>query len=853
MFVPAVFGSDQPPPETAKAPPQLKIEPIVMAGENIPVLTGEDVQAIRLYAINTAGKLHPIPFQIDEKISKLRPNIEGEALFDMSKPKYVLDGDEDKDKSFDKDDELVFMAFDAGIKADEGSINLGQKKFVEIAVMPEASSVTLYAYALVFDGAPPEYSSTKYVSYYASTDTVQSDKYRVGYPELNALNFDEIAIPQSNNGNNEDFIDAFKSRVLISIMWNVLMYSLDDNDAINNLVGVKTGPIRIIRRVDAQIEGYMFVIKKFKINQIYYRDFFQMNIGTSSGWNGPKGSFVADISWTVDLNEKARGMKFINSENPNPVTIDGILSEDEKSMSYGPWDWNAVTGDPGTMIMSYFQPEASRTYGDLYYMDDVKALDPPENEPGQIGNFGVTARNMERVGKGKNAVNFFFYFPDKFVPESVETLSDMLDKPLYVTAGDKEAEAIKRPPVPKADTREEDEAPKPSYITAEREPLTRGFIPQIIIDPNLGYGSGIQVIDRDFLKKGISFDFLFIITHRLFQMYRLEVQKMDYFDWLKGLKIYAEFSNHPNRFFYGLGNDTKDDELTVYKQTQGVLRLTYERKVLGDFGVEGGYVYRDTRIGHGDLFTRVEPSIEEKFGLDETLVGERFGPPVFGLDGGLSSSLLLGVFRDTRDSIEYTTRGTRLGFTAEYFGPEIGSDFRFTRIEADARAYLRFDFLNRDKKVPRNFYKRKLFGPDKNRVLAFRLAAQKQVARKVKFDGKSVDDIPFYENSFIGDGFTSRGYFLGRFRDKDRIFMNAEYRFVIWKVMDAVVFYDTGRVFNEIEEGSEWANMNFNDLHSSVGWGFRFHLPPDLVMRMDIGFSPESPGGLFYAQGQQTF
>ncbi len=95
-------------------------------------------------------------------------------------------------------------------------------------------------------------------------------------------------------------------------------------------------------------------------------------------------------------------------------------------------------------------------------------------------------------------------------------------------------------------------------------------------------------------------------------------------------------------------------------------------------------------------------------------------------------------------------------------------------------------------------------------------------------------DPPFALLSWVGGDDTARGYFEGRYRDRDRILLNAEYRCNLYKFLDGVIFLDTGRVAEDL-----FRDHPFKDLHFAGGLGARFHLYPDIVVRFDVGFSGE--------------
>ena len=130
----------------------------------------------------------------------------------------------------------------------------------------------------------------------------------------------------------------------------------------------------------------------------------------------------------------------------------------------------------------------------------------------------------------------------------------------------------------------------------------------------------------------------------------------------------------------------------------------------------------------------------------------------------------------------------------------------FQRIAADAEYYV--PFLNR------------------KRVLALRAGTELSY-----HDSDQI--VPFYLQPTLGGPDDLRGYRRYRFRDNNLIRLNAEYRFEVNPGFDVAFFGDGGKVFERP------GLINFSDLESSVGFGFRFKSRDSVVMRVDTGFSHE--------------
>lgn len=101
-------------------------------------------------------------------------------------------------------------------------------------------------------------------------------------------------------------------------------------------------------------------------------------------------------------------------------------------------------------------------------------------------------------------------------------------------------------------------------------------------------------------------------------------------------------------------------------------------------------------------------------------------------------------------------------------------------------------------------------------------------------------NIPFRMNPTLGGGRFLRGYYRGRFRDKNLFVAQTELRFPLFWRFGAVAFSGIGDVGNDL------SNFGENGLKYSYGAGIRFKLnkKEDANLRIDYGITPEG-GGLY--------
>lgn len=113
-------------------------------------------------------------------------------------------------------------------------------------------------------------------------------------------------------------------------------------------------------------------------------------------------------------------------------------------------------------------------------------------------------------------------------------------------------------------------------------------------------------------------------------------------------------------------------------------------------------------------------------------------------------------------------------------------------------------------------------------------------------DAEDGNDVPYFLMPSIGGGASVRGYPDFRFRDRNRLVMNAELRWTPARFMDMLLFYDAGRV------AARRQDLDLDDLKTAYGAGLRLIGPRGYALRLEAARSREhrvrlilSAGGAF--------
>jgi outer membrane protein assembly factor BamA len=247
------------------------------------------------------------------------------------------------------------------------------------------------------------------------------------------------------------------------------------------------------------------------------------------------------------------------------------------------------------------------------------------------------------------------------------------------------------------------------------------------------------------------------------------------------------YSKFPNTI-WGIGNDTPDDLEEDYTPRSTYAHVEFQRRVASGwyFGGRLGFAHRKlVEVDSVGLLAR---------GL------------VPGTDDGriLSGGLL--VTWDTRDNVVNPNSGGFRQLSAAIVDSALGSDYDYSSYAIDVRQYVS-------------------------------LAPGQVVALRV-LGIASVGTQPFDVMPQLGGEELLRGYYGGRYRDRNLLAVQAEYRAHVWRRFGAIGFVSAGRVAHNLSE------LGFTGIKPSGGFGLRFLLAPEegLNLRADWGFGNGSSG-----------
>lgn len=201
--------------------------------------------------------------------------------------------------------------------------------------------------------------------------------------------------------------------------------------------------------------------------------------------------------------------------------------------------------------------------------------------------------------------------------------------------------------------------------------------------------------------------------------------------------------------FYGIGNDTRKQDEDRLEQTLYRIKIDVEKLILPKFYLGLNTSYDNFAIT--DL---------KNDGLFETL-------NLYGKSGGQFLTMGVSALYDSREVTTYTTKGF-YGRIKYAYSPNIfvGDNFVGSQIEVDIRAYHPF-------------------------------SSKLSLASQGLYRGTFGRNVPFYSMQDLGGDMSMRGYYLGRYKDKNYSTAQAELRYRFLPRFGVTGFLGAGSTFSK--------------------------------------------------------
>ncbi len=323
----------------------------------------------------------------------------------------------------------------------------------------------------------------------------------------------------------------------------------------------------------------------------------------------------------------------------------------------------------------------------------------------------------------------------------------------------------------------------------------KGFHPRLGgLSTGSGFAGGIRYAPR--LSDGkLDFQTSGAVSTSLYQFYDLKLGAPRLFSGKLSTEFYSRYRSYPREDFFGLGPNSSKQDRTDFALEDS------------SYDVSAGWNWTrwlTTGLRAGYLKTNIGSGKDGRFANTET----RFSPAVLPEIARQPSFYHTDAFFriDYRDEALNTHAGGKYEIAYSYYDDLKLDRHTFRRLDAELQQH--FPFLK------------------KKRVISLRALASLS-------DTSAGQSIPFYMMQEIGGADSLRGYREFRFRDRNYLVMNLEYRWEAFSGLDMAIFGDAGKV------AARRRDVNLQDLESDVGFGFRFNSIKSVFLRIDVAFSQE--------------
>jgi outer membrane protein assembly factor BamA len=272
------------------------------------------------------------------------------------------------------------------------------------------------------------------------------------------------------------------------------------------------------------------------------------------------------------------------------------------------------------------------------------------------------------------------------------------------------------------------------------------------------------------------------------------------------LGVHAQRYDFPKEDFFGLGPDSSRDNEVFYGLRNTVLSGYATYRPISWLHLNSGIDHLNPDIDAlGD-----EDNLLLVFGPAEA-PGVLFQPDFF--------KYWASIDVNRRVPSGNPRQGGRYAITYERYDDSERDLFSFNRVDIDLQHYVP---LVRDR-----------------RVLALH-------ARAVMTDPDAGAEVPFYFQPTLGGPDDLRGFRVFRFRDRNTLLFQAEYRWEIFTALDGAIFYDIGKVAPRLQD------FHLSEFERDFGIGFRFGTINGTFLRIEGAFG-SSAGAHFILRFSNAF
>ena len=357
----------------------------VITGDKLAALLGAPVDKISFHRVEQSG-LKTITYQIDRRDKHNRYQIEKPGV-STSRPPVL-----------DENDEVVLMLSDIGQRRTPATSENGSGA-IEIELKDGSDRRLGWVYART-DTENTSSLFEKLIEYDAAVDSIKTDRYFIAFSRKTPFIINTVKWPlKDRSGWSHDVLDTMKLQHR-GKLFKLFKFRRTNDDYRSELVAVKEGPLRIIRRTKNRVR-VLWKLKspKLYVDYVVAPDGFVMDtiidIPFKIGLFFSNVDTISTIDW--DDNPDYPKLKVTSLDGLSEFNINGQMNAAKEKFNQSNDEGFLIRSDLGSMRTRMLIPEDFPIKRWLYIVDAKQTSDPPEQVNGQYGNIGFRTTGWEKI------------------------------------------------------------------------------------------------------------------------------------------------------------------------------------------------------------------------------------------------------------------------------------------------------------------------------------------------------------------------------------------------------------------------------------------------------------------------
>jgi hypothetical protein len=320
-------------------------DPVIVPGAQLTALPTRNTAQLRLHRFED-GREVPVPFQFDQRDELGDVVVGGPAEFEL-----------------DDNDELVFMAKDAGDRAGADPCPTPCDAALEIQIADPVTGESGWVYLTAQAAPEPRATAAPYVVVDAGGQVAESPYYRVEYaPQRNY--FPRLSVGSGAGARSANLLrqSRMHGSPTFSLFVTDLTLDFTEQNSLVEIDGVRSGPVRAVRRARLSVDlGPLFPeLPSGVVYTYHYLTSYETPSRVSFPWIMVKTLRDFRFESVLDFRPEGKPTRYFDAAHPGGVSLGDGAGETRTSEDH---DWWVHSSDAGTVLHAFVIPARWREWG----------------------------------------------------------------------------------------------------------------------------------------------------------------------------------------------------------------------------------------------------------------------------------------------------------------------------------------------------------------------------------------------------------------------------------------------------------------------------------------------------------